>query len=60
MRDSYTNPYEMKRNESSNLKFLILQNESTKRIFGKPAYKTNPRYESLENLPTKQIHDKNL
>jgi len=49
-----------KQNESSNLEFLILRNKSTKQIFGKQAYKTNPQYESLDNRPTKQIHDTNL
>ncbi len=52
--------YESFQNESSNLEFLILRNESTKRIFGKQAYEMNPQYESLENRPTKRIHDTNL
>ncbi len=39
--------YESFQNESSNLEFLILRNESTKRIFGKQAYETNPQYKSL-------------
>jgi hypothetical protein len=37
----------MNRNESSNLRFLFAQNESTKRIFQKRIHETNPRYESL-------------
>ncbi len=46
------NPYESKRiktnrNESSNLRFLFSQNESTKRIFQKQTYESNPQYESL-------------
>jgi hypothetical protein len=59
MRDSYTNPSKTKRIEyfgifdltkrihETNLWKTGLRNESTIRIFGKPAYKTNPRYESL-------------
>jgi hypothetical protein len=34
-----------KQNKSSNVEFLILQNESTKQIFWKQAYKLNLRYE---------------
>ncbi len=49
-----------KRNESNLLRFLVLRNESTKRIFGKQAYETNPRYESLEVQVTKRIHETNL
>ena len=52
--------HESLRNESNLLRFLVLRNESTKRIFGKQAYETNPRYESLEVQVTKRIHDSNL
>jgi hypothetical protein len=59
MRDSYTNPSKTKRIEyfgifdltkrihETNLWKTGLRNESTIRIFGKPAYETNPQYESL-------------
>ena len=59
MRDSYTNPSKTKRIEyfgifdltkrihETNLWKTGLRNESTIRIFGKPAYETNPRYKSL-------------
>jgi len=38
--------YESFRNELSNLEFLFSQNESTKRIFQKQVYESNPRNES--------------
>jgi len=41
-------------------KFLILQNESTKLIFGKQAYKTNPLYKSFEKSSTNRICNTNL
>ncbi len=59
MRDSYTNPYEMKRIESfeifgltkriheTNLWKTGLRNESTIRIFGSSGHETNPRNKSL-------------
>ncbi len=59
MRDSYTNPYELKRIESfeifgltkqiheTNLWKTGLRNESPIRIFQKHVYETNPRNESL-------------
>ena len=39
--------YESFRNESNLLRFLVLRIESTKRVFEKKIYETNPRYESL-------------
>ncbi len=39
--------YESFQNKSSNLGFLLSQNEFTKRIFQKQTYESNPRYKSL-------------
>ncbi len=59
MRDSYMNPSETKRIESFEIFGItnqihetgiwktFLRIQITIRIFGKPAYETNPRYESL-------------
>jgi hypothetical protein len=52
--------YESFRNESNLLRFLVLRNESTKRIFWTPLYETNPRNESFEHRTTKRIHETNL
>ena len=42
------------------MRFLVLRNESTKRIFWAPLYETNPRNESFEHRTTKRIHETNL
>ncbi len=38
--------YEYFRNETSNLGFLLSKNKSTKWIFQKQTYESNPRYKS--------------
>jgi hypothetical protein len=52
--------HESFRNESSNLRFLALQIESTIQIFGKKFYESNPWCESFEKRSAKQIRNKNL
>ncbi len=42
------------------MRFLVLQNKSTKRIFWTPLYETNPQNKSFEHRTTKRIHETNL